>query len=198
MTRDYKSVFAALPAKHGRRIFEKLSPHQKLGVLVGPNDITVTEFAAQKPLDRDRIANTFKGRIPRVDSIEGASVEVSADLLDDLEANASKFETLTTSQIAVLSALDRVLAVPHGVPFLDGQAVALLTRADQAKIGTEFNHLLDRLGGPEVAAEIVGPYLDAQGSGVDDVLEAIDTLNETLETAEKKKLDVLLLCCPDE
>lgn len=196
MHSEFYSVVAALPTKEARRIVEKLKTNQKLDVLVGPDDVTLTEFAVAKKVDAGKVAEAFKGKIPKPGMVEGASVEVDQETLDDVASKSSAYEVVESEGMSVLSALDRVLALPHGVSILDGKAVRRLSPDEQELLEQEWGHLLDRLGGADYAAELVAPHVGGADEGEADALEMISVLDEVLQTARKKKLDLLLVCCP--
>lgn len=194
MHSEFYSVVAALPTKEARRIVDKLKTNQKLGVLVGPDDVTLTEFKVTTKVDKSKLAAAFQGKIPRAGMVEGASVDVDQETLDELAENAAAYEVVESDTMSVLSALDRVLALPHGISILDGKAVRRLSPDEQELLEEEWGHLLDRLGGAEYAAELVAPHVGGEGEA--DALEMITVLDDVIKTARKKKLDVLLLCCP--
>ena len=196
MHSEFLSVVAAIPTKDAKRIVERLKTNQKLGVLVGPNDVTLTEFAVAKKVDVSKVAEAFKGKIPRAGMVEGASVDVDQEILDDIASKASACETVESEGMAVLSAFDRVIALPHGVSLLDGKAVRRLSPDEQELLEQEWTHLLDRLGGGDYAAELVGGHLGGGEDGEADALAMITALDEVMQQAKKKKLDLLLVCCP--
>src|SRR5687768_498486 len=131
MHSEFYSVVAALPTKEARRIVDKVKTNQKLGVLVGPNDVTLTEFAVAKKVDKGKLAEAFQGKIPRAGMVEGASVDVDQETLDDVASKSSVYEVVESDTMSVLSALDRVLALPHGISILDGKAVRRLSPDEQ-------------------------------------------------------------------
>lgn len=196
MHSEFLSVVAAISTKDAKRIVERLKTNQKLGVLMGPNDITLTEFAVAKKVDASKVAEAFKGKIPRVGMVEGASVDVAQEILDEIESAAAAYELVESEGMSVLSALDRVIALPHGVSLLDGKAVRRLSPDEQELLDQEWTHLLDRLGGGDYAAELVGGHLGGSEDGEADAMQMLTALDEVMQKARKKKLDLLLVCCP--
>ena len=190
MSVDYWSACLALPPSKAKQVIRDLAPIQSCGAIVGPDEETFIEaWVGIQDIDVAAIAKQFGGERPSIDYWEGAGVDLPEEFLDLFENGKG---LIMTNRSSALAGLDRVLALPNGVDVLGGHAVAHLPskRIDSVKL--RLTRLWKQLGGKDEAAEALQEYLF--GNANDDAASKIITLlDNALDTAKAKKLDVIFI-----
>jgi hypothetical protein len=90
------------------------------------------------------------------------------------------------------SLVDRRVAIPNGVRFLEGRACVRMRPARQERFAADWADLLDRLGGARGVRDLLAPYLslDDQEDVVRPFLRAIE---RTLERCAASGRDLFLM-----
>jgi hypothetical protein len=191
MSVDCWSVCFALPPSKAKQILRDLSPTQRCGAILGPDEeVIIDAWVGTRDIDVAAIGDQYGDEWPPVEFWEGACVSLSADSLDLFDSKG----IVITDTMSALAGLDRVLALPNGFDLLRGHAVGHLpsSRIDGVRLG--LSRLWERLGGKADAIESLQGYLCRDSESNDHAAaEVIALLEDALATAKAKKLDVILV-----
>jgi hypothetical protein len=190
MSVDDWSTCLAVPPTKATQLIHDLAPTQSCGAIIGPDEeVFVDAWEGIQSIDVAAIAMRYADRRPSLEFWEGAAVNLDEEVLDLFEEGTG---LVMTNRSSALAGLDRVLLLPNGFDLLRGHAVGHFpsSRIRSLKLGLE--RVWKRLGGKDEAARILQRYLFGNANE-DAAAELIATLDNALETATSKKLDVILL-----
>jgi hypothetical protein len=190
MSVDYTSYCIAVPGAMATRLTEALGPFQRCGAIIGPDEATFIEaWRGVRELCRVAVAAEYAGARPSLAYWEGASVELREEHFEWL---GDACECVTTHRTSAIAGLDRVLALPLGVEFLDGHAIAHVPRQGVDRVKRGLTRLWKELGGKKRAAALLREYL--RGNVNDGAAEAmIRAVESAFDKAAREQLDIVLL-----
>lgn len=100
-----------------------------------------------------------------------------------------------SSNFPLVSVLDRVVAIPHGVPLLLGRGYRRLRPIARARTEAAWLGLVEKLGGERKVARRVAPYVDRGGGALDDAHLALRAIRRGLGRARELERDLVILGC---
>jgi len=197
MSADFWSLCASMPPLEAARYFAQLEGGQVRAPLIDADEATVFDFDRDDgPLDLRAVSDQYAGALPNLEFTEGAYVRLSFELSEAINDDAGLCEFVSSPNLAVIAAIDRVLAIPHGVSFLRGNGIAHVPNAELDQLATDWDALLTQVGGVERAAKTLAVVFDRWGNGEEDARCAIDAVTRALGDAQLQGLDLLMLACP--
>lgn len=196
MSADYVSICAVLPPETAHRIHRELSSREWRGPLVGPRSEKLFDFSPNARPDWARIAAAYRSKRPPVDGLEGSYVEIGVGTMEAIAEEAGgACEMATSSGIASLAVVDRVLGIPRGNPILGGHAVVRVSQRHRSAFTRAWNSLLDDAGGPKRAASSITPYLARWGNGREEAARIFDAMARTISRADDES-SLVFVCAP--
>lgn len=195
MSADFLNFIVALPSIAGRRYFDKLSSLQCTSDLIGPDEETIAHVTPTEALDLAASARAYAGRLPALPDYGGAWVDLEPSaMMEALERDSLRYESDLSIGDPLLCAIDRVLALPRGVGFLEGKAIARFRPKRRARVYRAWTRLIEGLGGPKGAAAQLAPYLSQTSRG--ETVRMIKGVTNTLAWADGRDCDVLIFVTP--
>ena len=176
MTGDFWSIHAALPPFAARRHYMALARRH---------------WAHVEPTGRQWIC---EGSAKHQERFE--AVEISLERYLAIEDLSLACEVVKSESAALLSIIDRKIALPRGISLLDGQALAWLPPERVGRLALAWQRLLDESGGPQgIADQVRGSLADHERPSVS-VANEIAAFERALDVALAHDLDLLLICSP--
>jgi hypothetical protein len=189
MSLDYWSLSAAMPPAEATSAMKALARRQVCGAIIGPDEDTLLPgWRGSAEVHVAAMASRFRGEPPAAGYWESAAVPLPEEWLERLPLDT----VIMTNRCSVLSGLDRVLALPHGVALLRGHALRHVPCTELPKLTDSLDSLWKKLGGTTTAAATLQAHLFGnanEGAAAD----LIDRLRSALAEATGKHLDLLLL-----
>ena len=196
MSADYLNFIVALPSIAGRRYFDELRAVQRTSDLIGPDEETLAHVTPTEALDLAAVARAYAGRLPAPPNYGLAWVNLDPTaMMEALERESLRFWCDLSIGAPLLCAVDRVLALPRGVGFLEGQAIARFRPKRRARVHRAWSRLIAGLGGPKGAAAQLAPYL-SRGTRLAEPVCVIKEVTSTLAWADGRDCDVLVFVTP--
>lgn len=163
MSSDYLNFAVLLPESEALACQAALTPKQHTPDLVGPDEQRIARVTPGAPLDLAGVATAYAGRAPAPAHYGRAFVDVDPEpWLQRFEDAARSLHCHVTLHEPGLALIDRVLAVPHGVALLQGQALACYEAKDQRRLRLSWAILMKRIGGMAGATSWLAPHVRDQ------------------------------------
>jgi hypothetical protein len=182
---DYCNIAQAMPS--AKALFDQLSPYQWCGDIIGPAEQTLLEaWSGIRDIDLAGLASEFQNERPSIACWDSAVVKVPLEMLELLDQGC------LSNRASALSAIDRILAIPAGVNFMSGHAVALIPADRTESLALAMHRIWSKLGGRAKAAAFLTQYI--HGNANEEVCdELISNLYSAFAKAKATRWDVLLV-----
>ena len=187
MSDDFVSYVAWLRPSVARIVMDAASGVE--AEIEGADGRVVYRPGVDRPFMPKKIARAVGKAAPLPADISVSAADTSMLATDDLE----KFGLSVKSQhFPLLPLIDRVVAIPHGVRFMEGFAFSRLRTNRRALLAKEWPILLERVGGAKKVARLLATYIE-KGGGEDAAHAMLDAITKGLAKAEEKERDLVLL-----
>jgi hypothetical protein len=190
MAADFFSFVAWVLPVTARRLVREMEGTESLGDIVGPRGQTIHDFTKSPDLSIEACARAMKRRGARPVDFEAAFVaHVPSVNLTGRARGRFSFD------FPILSVLDRVIAIPHGVSFMHGRAYRRLRPKARGRAEAAFRALVDSLGGERGVAKRIAPYVDRGGDTEVEARRAVRDVLVGFERARAMGRDLVLAGC---
>ena len=190
MSDDYISYVAWVRPATARRIAEDASSSVDSPIVDADGQV-VFRPGIDRPFRPKAIARAVGKEQPGAAELVLSEVGPNAaDALDDVPRR--RWVMTSSSRVPLLPLIDRVIAIPHAVRFMEGLGFARLRPNRRDQLGAAWPELIENLGGVRNVARSLGPYL-AQTSDEDEATKTLAAIAKGLARAEARGLDLLLM-----
>ena len=189
MSDDYFSYVAWVRPTTARRLAEDAEESVE-SPIVDADGKVVFRPGIDRPFRPAAIARAL-GKAPPGTKLNLSEVGAhAADALDDVPPR--RWVMTSSSRVPLLPLIDRLIAIPNGIRFMEGLGFARLRPKRLAHLAAAWPTLVDSLGGPRKVARLLAPYL-SQTSDEEQARLTLSAIAKGLEKAEARGLDLVLM-----
>jgi hypothetical protein len=185
---DYISYACWLRPASARRVVAE--PSSQDAELEAPDGTVVFRPGIDRRFRPKALARAVGARPPSPEDLHVSVADMSMLGASELERFGV---AVMSSNFPLLPLIDRVLAIPAGVRFMEGLAYARLRPNRRSRLAKEWPALLDRFGGAKAAARVLVPFIDRGGDAEEEARAMIAGVTKALRIAEARDRDLVLL-----
>ena len=188
MSVDYMSYVGWVRPSVARRVVEDPSGYE--AAIEAHDGAVVFRPGIDRPFLPKGVARALGMEVPAPEDLRVSEAETNMLGIVDLERSGV---SVMSSNFPLLPLVDRLIAIPHAVRFMEGFAYARLRPKRRSVLARQWPALMAHVGGAKRAARLLVPYID-RGSDAQEEAEAILAgISKGLIEAEAKDRDLLLL-----
>lgn len=188
MSVDYLSYVGWVRPSVARRVVKAPSGFE---VAIEAHDgVVVFRPGIDRPFLPKGVARAVGMAVPEPEDLEVSEADANMLGIVDLERSAV---SVMSSNFPLLPLVDRLIAIPHAVRFMEGFAYARLRPKRRAVLARQWPSLLAHVGGAKKAARMLVPYIDRGGDAQEEAEAMLAGISKGLREAEDKDRDLLLL-----
>jgi hypothetical protein len=194
VSESFDSYVAWLEPSAARALHDDLQrTKQVLEDVVDGSGSAVFDPAAGAPFAPRQIARLVDGKAPR----KGDQTLAYVDARGEKKSFGARLagpstRKITTSICPAVVLADRAIAIPRGVGFLRGQAVARFRAKGVARLAEEWPALLERAGGMKRAVRAMAAYSGARGEE-EEMATTLLAIGRGIQLAKDDGRDLLLV-----
>ncbi len=194
MSESFDSYVAWLEPSAARALHDDLQrTKQVLEDVVDGSGSAVFDPAAGAPFAPRQIARLVDGKAPR----KGDQTLAYVDARGEKKGFGARLagpstRKVTTSICPAVVLADRAIAIPRGVGFLRGQAVARFRAKGVARLAEEWPALIERAGGMKRAVRAMAAYSGARGEE-EEMATTLLAIGRGIQLAKDDGRDLLLV-----